>query len=648
MWSKGIILLLLIISLSVQAQDIATLDSLRLQATSEADPEKRAMLYDEISYTWLDFNYDSAYKYARIGLSVSKRAHYPLGIRYHLTNLASVFDYQNLTDSAYYYYDQARSYCQSIGDSSGVAVAEFNLGTLFLIHGDLVKALESYQGAEKIYTKLGDEKNLSKLYNNLGLIYRKTEKYASAYSIYKKSLEIKERLGDRRGVSNTLTNLSSVLMQMDSLQAALKYSLQNVDLVLELKDSAAYAAELSNLGTIYKMQGDYDNSLSYFKQSEAIPKKGGLADYVVNVYSEMAEIYLSRGQLALSKNYLDKAADIAETENLPETRLKVYRLYTEYYAVLDEYARAFEYQEKYIAQKDKILNQQTLEKTTELEQQYESERKERQIAELELEKQTAALSIRQRENQRNISLSLAAILSLVAGFFIYFYLLKQKTNLLLEDKNQTIGKALADREVLLREIHHRVKNNLQIISSLLNLQARSVKDAEAIEAVKEGRNRVKSMALIHQKLYQEGQLTGISVRQYLESLCDSLYQSFGVNQENIELIMEADDLTLDVDTTIPLGLIVNELITNSLKYAFGDDGKGSLTVVFKQHSDHLILAVKDNGKGIEKATETSEESFGMKMVHSLARKLKALVEVFTNERGTEVRLTITNFKLVNG
>lgn len=647
MWGKVVILLMMIISCRVQAQDITTLDSLRMRATAEANLQKRAMLYDEISYTWLDFNYDSAYKYARIGLEVSKTANYSLGIRYHLTNLASVFDYQNLTDSAYYYYDQARSYCQSIGDSSGVAVAEFNLGTLFLIHGDLVKALESYQGAEKIYMKLGDEKNLSKLYNNLGLIYRKTQKYASAYSIYKNSLEIKERLGDKRGVSNTLTNLSSVLMQMDSLEAALRYSHQNVGLVLELKDSAAYAAELSNLGTIYKMQGDYDNALSYFKQSEAIPKKGGLADYLVNVYSEMAEIYLSKTQLALSKSYLDKAASIAETENLPETRLKVYRLYTDYYVFLNEYARAFEYQEKYIAQKDKILNQQTLEKTTELEQQYESERKERQIAELELEKQTAALSIRQRENQRNISLSLAAILSLVAGFSIYFYLLKQRTNLLLEDKNQTIGKALADREILLREIHHRVKNNLQIISSLLNLQARSVKDAEAIEAVKEGRNRVKSMALIHQKLYQEGQLTGISVRQYLESLCESLYQSFGVNRENIALMLEADDIVLDVDTTIPLGLIVNELVTNSLKYAFGENDKGLLTLVLKQEGNHLILAVKDNGGGMGKPGEISEESFGMKMVHSLARKLKALVEVFSNEWGTEVRLTITSFKLVN-
>lgn len=626
------------------SQDLQLLDSLRKAAVTEVDDRKRAMTYDDLSYTWLDFNYDSAYKYGRIGLLLSRKIDYSLGIRYHLTNLASVFDYQNQADSAFYYYNEARLHCLSVGDSAGVAVAGFNIGTLYLIHGDLVKALDSYENAEKIYLQLSDEKNLSRLYNNLGLIYRKTGKYGAAYNIYKKSLEIKERLGDSRGVSNTLTNLSSVLIQMDSLESAAQYSFQNLDLVLQLKDSGGYAAELSNLGIIYKMQGEYDKALTYFHQSQSIPKKGGLADYEVTVYSEVAEIYLERKEWAMAKTHLDKASGIAESDDLPETKLRVYQLYAQYFAEQNNYATAFSYQQKYITQKNDILNRQTLEKTTELEQRYESERKERQIAQLELEKQTAALAIRQRENQRNISLSVAAMLCIMAGFSFFLYRSKQKTNLILEDKNRTIVKALGEREILLKEIHHRVKNNLQIISSLLNLQARAVKDEEAIAAVKEGRNRVKSMALIHQKLYQEGQLTGISLQQYLESLCDSLYQSFGVRQDRIALTIDSDPIILDVDTTIPLGLIVNELITNSLKYAFSPDQKGLLSVALKKQNDQLLLAIKDNGKGIDTG-EAAQESFGMKMVHSLSRKLKATVVVISGDTGTEVRLTITNFKL---
>ena len=141
---------------------------------------------------------------------------------------------------------------------------------------------------------------------------------------------------------------------------------------------------------------------------------------------------------------------------------------------------------------------------------------------------------------------------------------------------------MLEREVLLKEIHHRVKNNLQIISSLLNLQARFIKDKSAVDAVQEGRNRVKSMALIHQKLYQQDNIQGINMPEYIENLSRALLTSYKIKGDRITVDRKVDAIYLDIDTAIPLGLIINELLTNSLKYAFPENEKGELKISLLQ------------------------------------------------------------------
>jgi len=214
----------------------------------------------------------------------------------------------------------------------------------------------------------------------------------------------------------------------------------------------------------------------------------------------------------------------------------------------------------------------------------------------------------------------------------------------LTSKNQQISKALEEKNILLREIHHRVKNNLQVISSLLKLQSQYIEDEGAVKAIAEGRNRVHSMALLHQNLYKEDNLTGVNMKEYFTNLIEGLFDAYKITE--IKLVTEIENLTLDIDTVIPLGLIANELVSNALKHAFYNVENGILIVKLWEKDGQLLFNVRDNGKGYnENLVADGKKSFGQKLIKSLSDKLEADVQV-TTTTGTDVTLSIKDYKKV--
>lgn len=209
-----------------------------------------------------------------------------------------------------------------------------------------------------------------------------------------------------------------------------------------------------------------------------------------------------------------------------------------------------------------------------------------------------------------------------------------------------ITQSLADKEILLKEIHHRVKNNLQFVLSLLSLQSRQTEDQTAHAALKEGQNRIKSMAVIHQNLYQEDNLTGIEVKDYFERLATGLFNSYNISPDRIRLNTEIQDVHLDVDTFIPLGLIVNELVSNSLKHAFGPNDQGIITVSLKELGDQLELCVSDDGFGMpDQDSLDLQKSFGFRLINAFIPKLDASL-IINGQEGTEVKLEIKKYEKV--
>lgn len=234
---------------------------------------------------------------------------------------------------------------------------------------------------------------------------------------------------------------------------------------------------------------------------------------------------------------------------------------------------------------------------------------------------------------------LGLISSLIVGLMLIFI------TIILQRKNRKIHSQNKEKDTLLREIHHRVKNNLQIISSLLNLQTQKTKDTTAVQALKEGQSRVQSMSIIHQNLYQQNNLTAIDMQAYFKKLIKNLKETYHISDTSIAIHDHIEPMMLDVDTVVPLGLILNELITNSIKYAFPKKN-GRIDVQLKEEPSFLYLSVSDNGIGIKQKGQNLEKGFGYEMIHAFSEQLEA--EVLVDHRdGTLVSFKIKNYKIYN-
>jgi two-component sensor histidine kinase len=205
---------------------------------------------------------------------------------------------------------------------------------------------------------------------------------------------------------------------------------------------------------------------------------------------------------------------------------------------------------------------------------------------------------------------------------------------------QKLKESLEEKTVLLKEVHHRVKNNLQIIASLLNLQSRYIHDEATLAAIRESQNRVRAMALVHEKLYRSEEIARIDLRDYLQFLGTGLFQFYDARVRGITFNLEIHDVSVDINAAIPLGLIINELISNSLKYAFPDGRKGEVAIVVTKSDRSILIDYRDDGAGIPGDLDwRNTQSLGLRLVNTLVDQLNGTIEL-DRTQGTRFLLHI--------
>ena len=514
------------------------------------------------------------------------------------------------------------------------------------MQGENVGALELFQKAHSIFPR-GYNFSQARLVNifEMILLFQAIgdNENASVYIQEGQAMADQQRMEVSRGKSYSV--LARFYWEQGEKEKAREVALKAIDF---LKDSD-YEKQLTFAYQVMIKWGfENDLSLSRYYYNLCKPIIPNLPNDNLEMGMRLigAEVLIKEARFGEAKKILLQILKDDFIESRPNLARKANRLMAEAEYGLGNTASAYSYQEAHHKIKDSIFLTTQNQFVLDANARYKKREQDLAITKLQLTNSENEKEILKKNRTMMAGGAGLIILGIFGALIFNLYRTKQKSARELEEKNKIISESLSEKELLLKEIHHRVKNNLQVISSLLSLQTEYIKDDSALSAIQEGRDRVKSMAIIHQNLYQEDNLTGIEVRQYFEKLTRSLFNSYNIRPGQIKLALKIDEINLDVDTVIPLGLVVNELITNALKYAFPNQREGNIIIELIEKEDRLILKVIDDGVGFDgKSIDEESQSFGYQIIQAFKDKLDADLNIDGSE-GTKVIFAMRDYKRV--
>jgi len=505
-------------------------------------------------------------------------------------------------------------------DKKRMANSYYTMGNHYFDQAYLKLAIDAFYKAYRIAEESGDPAELANVIGSIGLTHLYLGEYQTAIDYYLMQEAILQELKDNYQLSNTYTGLGEAYNALESYHLGLEYHLKALQIREEINYEIAISNSFHNIGlTYFLMEDSIDLALQYINRSLEIDRR-------INNYIGLAKNYMVSGKIHARLNdhptairLLEQALALARRYNIPDVVIETAGSLSDLYAAKNDYEKAFTSMLIKNEVSDSIVSGENFKRITQLEMQNAFDRKQNEI-ELGHQQERFMYEAELKKNRiiRNFSLFTGSLI-IVFGIFLLFSYRKSR-------------KAEKEKEALLKEIHHRVKNNLMVISSLLNLQSGSIEDEKTRSAVRESQNRVKSMAVIHQLLYESELYNRIDFPKYLEKLMESLQSTYTRPGRNIRYVIQAENITLDIDTAIPLGLITNELATNAYKYAFADSSDGEIALNLSKVTDNkYLLRISDNGKGLPEGFDVDNSTtLGLKLVKILARQLKAKLDFHLN------------------
>jgi len=498
-----------------------------------------------------------------------------------------------------YFYFQSIDVKKNIKDTDGIGSVYLNIGVLYAFQMNFDNAIRYYELSLQHYHFSKNKKGKGAVLNNLGSIYRQQKKYSEAIESYNKALALKEEISDTAGMSR------------------------------------AY----SNLGLVYQYMGEYSKAEKYHLESIRLDSLSANQYNLVSSFISLAQLYIYQDKPLQVKKALDTGIALGIRLHAIHYLDDAYKTYAYYDSIQGDFKSAFQHINLYYYYHEKVMNEDRLKQLDRIEIVFQTKEKEKEIELLNTRSQLDAYQIKEQEKKlyNTFVVSILLLLLILTIFIALLNIRKRKQEL--QRKNEIILQSLDEKEALLKELHHRVKNNLQVVSSLLSVQSRSIEDEKARDAVKEGKNRVNAMAMIHEELYNQKDFRSLNVKEYIEQLSGHLFSSYSLNENKVELIRDIENINLDIEKMIPLGLILNESISNSLKYAFNNK-PGQLKVELKSDNSFIYLKISDTGDGFEIPEDWSKvKSLGLRLMKMFSDKLKAEM-VLKSENGFSIQLKI--------
>lgn len=393
-----------------------------------------------------------------------------------------------------------------------------------------------------------------------------------------------------------------------------------------------------NMAVLYFKAGDYKTAVSLLKEDIAVTLK----NKDDNVCAANSLLFLTESESRL-KHYAEAQKAIALVEKLlpnitdPATKIYFYKTKAELLKSLNQMEEAYQLYKKAFYINDSInkIRQHRLLEGNEIL--------------YHLEKQDDLIASQQIDLTKKRQNTLLIILFglLVTTFFFFLYLVNskkkqlkiQKMNAEISSKNRLIKESLSEKEMLLKEIHHRVNNNLQIISGILELQNSAIADPDAKVVLQEGQARIQSISLIHKTLYQSDNFNKVPFQSYLNELIGAIQKTYRQHYVSVQTDIDAQNIELNINTAIPLSLIINEIVTNCFKHAFKKTTQGTIKVTIKKEAHGYVLCVQDNGIGFpENFNPKDLHSIGFDLIQGLTKQLDGAFQWKSNH-GTEIIIT---------
>jgi two-component sensor histidine kinase len=566
----------------------------------------------------------------------------------------SQWDQGNL-EKANEYYLKAITIFSEIDYYDGMCNVYSLLGSFYADQGKFNEGIDFLLKGLKIANDINEVETLSSIHYELAQIYTDIGEMDKIETHFLKTLEFSEESKNEFLIGLAYIGLANLNIEKQEYQNGLENAEKALNALLRFNNKYKLAQIYSIMGTVYLQQQDFKESLKWFDKSIQLATELNNNLFLAEYCTKKASVYLGLNNNDSAIFWFEKSlAIVADVEGDKQKR-NTHELLSRAYENKKEYELSLTHYKKYQELSNKILNEETSNDITRLEVEYEYE-KEKEIIQLKQQKKDALKSkeLKTEKKIRNIVSGGFVILLILSAFIFYGYNQKKKVNKELASKNEIIEnsnselnrtlleieKQKKEKEILLKEIHHRVKNNLQLIWSLLDLQSSTIENKQVKLAIDEGKNRLNSMALIHTMLYQNDDAGNIFFVEYVTKLVDKIKTTFS-DYNNVEVKVNIpSDLKFDIDTSVPMGLIITELFTNAMKYGTKNTSKPVIVVsILAIKSDQYRLTISDNGEGLPDGFDLNKlNSLGLMLVENLSDQLSGGID-FRNNKGAEFNVS---------
>lgn len=654
----------------------------RNQATQANFVHEQVRALEKMGSCYLELQQkDSAVFSMEEALRVSTSANSTQDIAFALQELGIYYLIERDSASALRYFNDEVRYDSLLSDSSSLADCYCNIATVYYRNGDYPRSIQFYLRAIAIAERLENDTSLATYNANLGIAFREQASYDAALEHLLYAASFLERIQYAKELASCYNSIGNIYIEMQQPQKAIEYH----KLAFHLRDSIGYkkgvAGSLTNIGLGYILLGDYDTAISYLDRSLVIKNDIGDKQLVATSVDLQGEAYYYKKEFSKAEALYKQAIELKSVAEDPKSisitlnklgelyhvwnrdnealeplriaRSKLekvgarkdlldnYKITTDIFLTQGQSDSALFYMDLYIAMKDSVLNEDKQKAITEMEVKYDSEKKGQEIVLLNERAKAEAATV-SRQNTLIYSLVAGTVLLVVVIALLFIVIRSRRLALrqskVIIEQKQTI---IEQKQTMMSELHHRIKNNLQVLSSLLELQQSRIQDPTMAELMQAIDQRLTAMLLIHQGLYGDHVGSQVNMRTYIEALIENLCKSYGYAAGELNITQEITPIELDADRALSLGFVCNEVISNWFKHVLKKKDNATLHIEFTGK----LLRFSDNGTGIPAGNEPElNGSFGLRLIKLFSRELNATLLTRSDDRGTIVTLEIPEQK----